>query len=136
MGLDNLMYLSYKGQENDDNTIDIIEELDLFRNTIVEIDSELLYFRKYWNLRNDIMREVFDSVDDVITHVFTKEGLEKMRDILIRHVTGTIEESIWGNEITVFRKADALAKVCLLLEYIDSGVLDLTKYSIVWIDSY
>lgn len=142
MGLDNYLYLAKKGTEEKDETLEILEELydrGGYITTAYPYDndiSELLYFRKYWHLRNEIINRIFGGESKECLYIFDQEKLEQLQRILIEQITYPTSEGVWEAAQATYRKAEALAMVSLLLEDIRNEVLDLDEFSIVFLDSY
>lgn len=142
MGLDNSLYLARKGTEEKDETLEILKELydrEGYITTTYPYDSdisELLYFRKYWHLRNEIINGIFGGENKECLYIFDQEKLEQLQKILVEQITYPTSEGVWEAATATYRKAKALAIVSLLLEDIRNEVLDLDEFSIVWMDSY
>ena len=142
MGLDNYLYLARKGTEEKDETFEILEELYDREGYITTAYSyandigELLYFRKYWHLRNEIINGIFGGENKECLYIFDQEKLEQLQKILIEQITYPTSEGVWEAAQATYRKAEALAMVSLLLEDIRNEVLDLDEFSIVFLDSY
>lgn len=142
MGLDNSLYLARKGTEEKDETLEILKELydrEGYITTAYPYDSdisELLYFRKYWHLRNEIINGIFGGENKEGLYIFDQEKLEQLQKILVEQITYPTSEGVWEAAQATYRKAKALAIVSLLLEDIRNEVFDLDEFSIVWMDSY
>ena len=128
MGLDNYMYLTRKGTEDKDETMEILEELydrEGYITTAYPYDndiSELLYFRKYWRLRNEIVNGIFGGENKEGLYIFDQEKLEQLQRILVEQITYPTSEGVWEAAQATYRKAEALAMVSLLLEDIRNEI--------------
>ena len=140
MGLDNSIYI------RDRQTKELVRKEDIIDKEYSQdyfpmlLDTDICYWRKFWSFRNDVVFDILRDSNYRVELVFSdlyhivnklecymdKEYYESKKNC------GTIWD--WREYLPTIVKT--LTNLRLLIDDIQNGRIDLSKYEIVWGDSY
>lgn len=136
MGLDNGIIIRNK-QTKEEVTC---EEANIsFQFFMGDNSSTILYMRKYWGVRNEIV-DALDMQDDY-EKILTSADIQTIIGILWNFTDKEYFEenagsSIWDWQEALSTLMRGICNLKIILNDIEVGNLDLDKYEIVFYDSY
>ena len=95
MGLDNSIEIKRNAYTN---SIPELRQFELEYDKAYEYDFEICYWRKCWNIRNDILWIIGERFGDQYEYVLTKEDIDQIIKLLESYNAGNFEDSgsyIW-----------------------------------------
>ena len=140
MGLDNRIYIRDRQTKELVCKEDIIDKEYSQAYFPMLLDTDICYWRKFWSFRNDV---VFDILRDGNYHVeLVFSDLYHIVNKLERYMDKEYYESKkncgtiwdWREYLSIIVKT--LTNLRLLIDDIQNERIDLSKYEIVWEDSY
>ena len=140
MGLDNHIYIRDRQTKELVCKEDIIDKEYSQAYFPMLLDTDICYWRKFWSFRNDV---VFDILRDGNYHVeLVFSDLYHIVNKLERYMDKEYYESkkncgtIWDWREYLLTIVKTLTNLRLLIDDIQNERIDLSKYEIVWEDSY
>lgn len=140
MGLDNRIYIRDRQTKELVCKEDIIDKEYSQAYFPMLLDTDICYWRKFWSFRNDV---VFDILRDGNYHVeLVFSDLYHIVNKLERYMDKEYYESkkncgtIWDWRECLPIIVKTLTNLRLLIDDIQNERIDLSKYEIVWEDSY
>ena len=136
MGLDNGIIIRDK-QTKEEVTC---EEANIsFQFFLSDNSNTILYMRKYWGVRNEIIRAL--DIQDDYEKILVPADIQIIIDILWNFTDkGYFEEnagsSIWDWQEALPTLMRGICNLKIILNDIEVGNLDLDKYEIIFYDSY
>ena len=140
MGLDNYIYIRDRQTKESVRKEDIIDKEYSQDYFPMLLDTHICYWRKFWSFRNDV---VFDILRDSNYHVeLVFSDLYHIVNKLERYMDKEYYDSkkncntLWDWREYLPTIVETLTNLRLLIDDIQNERIDLSKYEIVWGDSY
>lgn len=140
MGLDNNIYIRDRQTKEPVCKEDIIDKEYSQAYFPMLLDTDICYWRKFWSFRNDV---VFDILRDNNYHVeLVFSDLYHIVNKLERYMDKEYYDSkknyntLWDWREYLPTIVETLTNLRLLIDDIQNERIDLSKYEIVWGDSY
>ena len=140
MGLDNRIYIRNRQTKELVRKEDIIDKEYSQAYFPMLLDTDICYWRKFWSFRNDVVFDILRDGNYCVELVFS--DLYHIANKLERYMDKEYYESkkncgtIWDWREYLLTIVKTLTNLKLLIDDIQNERIDLSKYEIVWGDSY
>lgn len=140
MGFDNRIYIRDRQTKELVCKEDIIDKEYSQAYFPMLLDTDICYWRKFWSFRNDVVFDILRDSNYRVELVFS--DLYHIVNKLERYMDKEYYESkkncgtIWDWREYLLTIVKTLTNLRLLIDDIQNERIDLSKYEIVWGDSY
>lgn len=140
MGFDNRIYIRDRQTKELVCKEDIIDKEYSQAYFPMLLDTDICYWRKFWSFRNDVVFDILRDSNYRVELVFS--DLYHIVNKLERYMDKEYYESkkncgtIWDWREYLLTIVKTLTNLRLLIDDIQNERIDLSKYEIVWEDSY
>lgn len=138
MGLDNMFFIRDKRTHLEVDCAEVVPNCSHFMNGADT--HNIMYMRKYWGVRNKIMKYLeADEMDYAIP--VAPPQIEGIIDILWKFTDKKYFEdnggsTIWEWEETLRNLLSGICNLKIIAEDMKSGLLDTDRYELVFLDSF
>lgn len=139
MGLDNMFFIREKATGKEVDLVEAIQDFQYFMDGVETVN--IMYMRKYWGVRNEIMK--FLGTDDTNDYEIPIDAakLEGVIKILYKFTDKEYFNDNGGSTIWTWEEAlrTLLSGICnltIILNEMKNGTFNTEKYELCFLDSY